>query len=139
MALGSENRNSTIKTRPAPLCPLQTSHGLRWNRIRTSAVISPTPNSLNLTSENQITFTLHISRSHLAENTICFHYEGQSINPLNTKRRLLHLKTQFVPRGKLFISVIKNQSVYAVNGTSRCLFSDKYKTHIYSVGRAYNC
>ena len=26
----------------------------------------------------------------------------------------------------------KNQSVYAVSGTSRCLFSDKYKTHKYS-------
>ena len=25
----------------------------------------------------------------------------------------------------------KNQSVYAVSGTSRCLFSDKYKTHKY--------
>ena len=23
----------------------------------------------------------------------------------------------------------KNQSVYTVSGTSRCLFSDKYKTH----------
>jgi len=33
----------------------------------------------------------------------------------------------------------KNQSVYAVSGTSRCLVSDKYKTHKYSVGRAYSC
>ena len=33
----------------------------------------------------------------------------------------------------------KNQSVYAVSGTSRFLFSEKYKTHKYSVGRAYSC
>jgi len=33
----------------------------------------------------------------------------------------------------------KNQSVYAVSGTSRCLFSDKFKTHKYIVGRAYSC
>ena len=31
----------------------------------------------------------------------------------------------------------KNQSVYAVNGTSRCLISDKYNTHKYSVGTKY--
>ena len=30
----------------------------------------------------------------------------------------------------------KNQSVYAISGTSRCLLSDKYKTLKYSVGRA---
>ena len=33
----------------------------------------------------------------------------------------------------------KNQSVYAVSGKSRCFFSDKYKTHKYSVGREYSC
>ena len=32
----------------------------------------------------------------------------------------------------------ENKSVYAVSGTSRCLLSDKYKTHKYSVGRAYS-
>ena len=32
----------------------------------------------------------------------------------------------------------KSKSVYAVSGTSRCLLSDKYKTHKYSVGRTYS-
>jgi len=33
----------------------------------------------------------------------------------------------------------KNPSVYVVSGTNRCLFSDKYKTHKYYVGRGYSC
>jgi hypothetical protein len=35
----------------------------------------------------------------------------------------------------------KNQSVFYVSGTSRCLFSDKHKTRTskYRVGRAYTC
>ena len=53
------------------------------------------------------------------------------INPLNTKRRPLYLKTQSVPCCKHFSYGYKNQSVYAVSGTSRCLFSDKYKTWLY--------
>jgi hypothetical protein len=57
------------------------------------------------------------------------------INPLHTKRRPLHLNTQSVPRSKHFHPGYKNQSIYAVSGTSCCLFSGKYKTHKYSVGR----
>jgi len=62
-------------------------------------------------------------------------YIYMNINPLHTKRRPLHLKTQSVPRSKHFYPGYKNQSIYAVSGTSCCLFSGKYKTHKYSVGR----
>ena len=47
--------------------------------------------------------------------------------PLKTKRIPHYLNTQYVPRSKHFYLVYKNQPVYAVSGTSRCLFSDKYK------------
>ena len=62
-------------------------------------------------------------------NILNINSKEAEINPLNTKRRLLYLKTQFVPRSKHFHLCYKNQSVYAVSDTSRCLFSDKYKTH----------
>ena len=38
-----------------------------------------------------------------------------------------------------FLLGYKIQSFYTVWGTSRCLFSDKNKTHKYSVGRVYSC
>jgi hypothetical protein len=60
-------------------------------------------------------------------------------NHLKTKRRLLCLKAQFVPRSKNVHPGNKNQSIYEVSSTSRCLFSDKYKTYKYSVGTAYSC
>jgi len=60
-----------------------------------------------------------------------------AINLLKTKRRLFYLKTQFEPRSKHFQLGYKNQSVCDVSGTSRYLFSDKYKTRKFSVDRAY--
>ena len=57
-------------------------------------------------------------------------------NPLKTKRRLLYLNTQSYRAVNTFHLGYKNKSVSAVSGTSRCLFSDKYKTRKYSVGRA---
>ena len=61
------------------------------------------------------------------------------MNPLKTKHRPLYLKTQSVSAVNTFHLGYKNQSVYAVSGTSRFLFSNKYKTYKYSVGRAYSC
>ena len=43
------------------------------------------------------------------------------INPLKTKRRLLYLKTQSVPRTVLFISVVKtNQFMLQVTQAAVC-------------------
>ena len=60
------------------------------------------------------------------------HVEGRDIGrPLNTlqaKRRPLYIKPQSVPAVSTYHLCYKNQSVYAVSGTIRCLFSDKYKT-----------
>ena len=76
---------------------------------------------------------------HLLHVYFSLHFLTFHFNHLKTKRRPLYLKTQSVPRCKHFHLGYKNQSVYAVSGTSRCLFSDKYKTHKYSVDRAYSC
>jgi len=61
------------------------------------------------------------------------------INPLKTKHRPLYLKPSSYRAVNTFHFGYKNQSVYAVSGTGRCLFSDKYKAHKCSVGRAYSC
>jgi len=59
----------------------------------------------------------------------------RTFNPLNTKRRPLYLKAQPYRAVNTFHLGYKNQSVYDVSGTSRCLFTDKYITLKYSVGR----
>jgi uncharacterized RmlC-like cupin family protein len=60
------------------------------------------------------------------------------INPLQTKRWLLYLRPSPYRAVNTFHLSYKNQSVYAVSGTSRCLFSDKYKTHKYSTSADIN-
>jgi len=49
------------------------------------------------------------------------------LNPLKTKRRLLYLKTHFIPRSKHLSSRL--QKPISLWGTSHCLFSDWHKTH----------
>jgi len=66
-------------------------------------------------------------------------YVQRHINLLKTKRRPLYLKPSPYRAVNTFHLGYRNQPVYAVSGTIRCLFSDKYKTHKYCVGRAYSC
>ena len=56
---------------------------------------------------------------------------GFVISPLKPNRRPFYLKPSPYRAVNTFHPGYKNQSVYAVSGTSRCLFSDKYKTHKY--------
>ena len=68
-----------------------------------------------------------------------FWWKQTCMNPLKMKLRPLYLRPSPYRAVNTFHLGYKNQSVYAVCGTSRCLFSDKYETHKYSVGRAYSC
>jgi hypothetical protein len=69
-----------------------------------------------------------------------FHFESsRHMNLSKAKSKLLYLNTQSVPRCKNFHLRYKNQSVYDISDIGHCLFSDKYKTYKYSVGRTYNC
>ena len=56
-----------------------------------------------------------------------FKFDSRPVNPLNTKR----ISVRRGPSPYRAVNTLhvgcKNQSVYAVSGTSRCLFSDKYK------------
>ena len=56
----------------------------------------------------------------MAQVAVC-----SQINPLQTKRRPLYLNPSLYRAVNTFHLGYKNQSVYAVSGTSRCLFSDK--------------
>jgi hypothetical protein len=74
-----------------------------------------------------------------ARNTKHLSVTSAEFKPLKTNGKLLYLKTSSYRAVNTFHLGYKNQSIYAVSGTSRCLFSDKYKTHKYSVVRAYSC
>jgi len=68
----------------------------------------------------------------VAQVAVCSQINTKHINTVETKRRLLYLKPSPYRAVNTFHLGYKNQSVYAVSGTSRCLFSDKYKTRKYS-------
>ena len=72
-------------------------------------------------------------------HTLIFYFLKNYFNPLKTKCRLPYLRPSSYRTVNTFHLGYKNQSVYAVSGTSRCLFSDIYKTHKYSVGRMQSC
>jgi len=55
-----------------------------------------------------------------------------NINPIKSKIRLLHLKTQLVTRSTLFISVIK-PIILCYMGQKLLFVLRKYKTHKYNV------
>ena len=65
------------------------------------------------------------------EHKILVRRGSRYINPLNTKCRLLYLRPSSYRAVSTFHLGYKKQSVYVVSGTSRCLFSDKYKTRKY--------
>ena len=58
------------------------------------------------------------------------------VNPLKTKRRSLYFRPRSYRAVNTFHLGYKNQSVHNESGTSRCYFSDKYKTHNHSVSGA---
>jgi len=63
---------------------------------------------------------------------VCSQIHTKHINTLCGQNVELYLKIQSVPRSKLNFGY-KNQSVNAVQGNNRCLFSDLHKTHKYTV------
>ena len=64
---------------------------------------------------------------------VCSQIHTKHINTLCGQNIELYIKIQSVPRSKHTPSVIKKQSVKAVWGNNRCLFSDPHKTHKYTV------
>jgi hypothetical protein len=136
--------------------------GLTWKRgcqraeenINSKAIFASTKNGALKTHNPSFSFVLSIHFRFLSDNTaivllwllFCTNttrtnlisvirgYKVKGISPLKTKRRPLYLRPSPYRAVNTFHLGYKNRSFYAVSGTSRCLFSDKY-----SVGRAYSC
>ena len=64
---------------------------------------------------------------------VCSQIHTKHINTLCRQNVELYIKTQSVPRSKTLRLGYKNQSVNAVKGNNRCLFSDPHNTHKYTV------
>ena len=63
---------------------------------------------------------------------VCSQIHTKHTNTLCGQNVELYIKTQSVPRSKHSVCYT-NQSVNAVQGNNRCLFSEPHKTHKYTV------
>ena len=73
-----------------------------WNRWKTESQLKP--KGLNLRQKKFLTDLLTKFYGHWIDENIYSSLTYVLFNPLNTKRRLLYLRNQFVPRSKHFSS-----------------------------------
>jgi hypothetical protein len=84
----------------------------------------------NTISWKQLNSTLSDTNRQMQRWPWSAHAEYRRIDPLKTKRRPLYLKTQYIPRSKHFISIIKtNQLMLYVAKVAVCSEISTKRTH----------
>ena len=128
--------------RKAPICFLSARPSVRLSAVSASLPLDVFPWNLILSrfiktyGENT---NLFVKSSTEISDTLCDDLSRFCYLPAKNEAQAALFKDPIRTAQEIFHLGYKNQSVYAVSGTSRCLFSDVYKTRKYSVGRAYSC